>query len=394
MKIKIFICICFVLVLSGCWNYRELNDLAITIGVGLDKKDDDFILTIQTVNAKKSSSDASNTSTPKIMTYSSTGKTIQEAFRRLLLVSPKRTYANHVQVLIFGEEISRSGLMEVLDIFFRDPESRKNYYVLVSKGSSASDILKVLTPIEEISATHIYESLIADSEFYGISEKISFEELMKVYLNNRIEISLPSISISGDNSEGDKLDNISDSDPKTKLVLSEMAVFKGDKLLGFLNSDESIYLSVIKNVLNNTIITYECDKDKYMSLEVLGSKTNFETSDNDLKIDINIKSQANITEIYCSVDLENEKVIKDLEEKINKKIEDETIKTIKSITEKYDSDVFGFEDLFYRNNFEYYKTIENDWDSHFKELKFNVNADIKILSKGNILEVIKNEKQN
>lgn len=395
MKIKIFISILFLFSLSGCWNYRELNDLAITIGVGLDKIEDEYLITVQTVNAKKSSSDSSSTSTPKFITYTSKGETIQEAFRKLLLVSPKRTYANHVQILIFGEEIAREGLHDSFDIFFRDPESRKNYLVLIAKETTAESALKVLTPIEEISATHIYESLLADSEFYGITEKITYEELMGLYLNDKKEISLPSISIAGKNEQGDVIDNIEKSDPKTKLVLSEMAIFKNDKLLGYLNSDESIYLSIIKKVLKNTILTYECESNKYMSLEVLGLKADFKTNKNSLDINVNIKSDANITEIYCNVDLNNPDTITELENNINKKVEENVLKTINSIIDKYDSDVFGFEDMIYRNDLKFYNSIKDDWDNRYlKELNFNVKADIKLLSKGNILEVIKNEQQN
>lgn len=393
MKIKIGLCICFIILLSGCWNYRELNDLAITIGVGLDKVGDNYVITAQTVNAKKSNTDSTNSSTPKIITYTAAGETIQEAFRKLLLVSPKRTYANHVQILIFGENITKEGLHDSFDIFFRDPESRKNYLTLIAKGTTAEKVLKVLTPIEEISATHIYESLIADSEFYGISEKITYERLMELYLNNKMEISLPTVSIVGSENHGEKLDNIEDSAPETKIILSETGVFEDDKLLGYLNSEESIYLSIIKNVLKNTIITYECDKDKYMSLEIVGLKTKLNTKNNSLDIDINVKSEANITEIYCNVDLTKDSVIEELESSVNKKIEDNIIKTINSIINKYNSDVFGFEDLFYRNNLKFYNSIKDEWDSKYlKELKFNVKVDITLLSKGNILEVIKNEK--
>ena len=36
--------------LTGCWSRRELNDLAISVGMGFDKKDDQVQVTIQIVN--------------------------------------------------------------------------------------------------------------------------------------------------------------------------------------------------------------------------------------------------------------------------------------------------------------------------------------------------------
>ncbi|WMT41390.1 hypothetical protein RE628_02140 [Paenibacillus sp. D2_2] len=36
--------------LTGCWNRRELNELAIAVGLGLDKDGDKYQVSIQVVN--------------------------------------------------------------------------------------------------------------------------------------------------------------------------------------------------------------------------------------------------------------------------------------------------------------------------------------------------------
>ena len=38
---KIIICFLAVALLSGCWNSRELNELGIVVGVGIDKGEAD-----------------------------------------------------------------------------------------------------------------------------------------------------------------------------------------------------------------------------------------------------------------------------------------------------------------------------------------------------------------
>ena len=101
--------------LTGCYNYRELNDLAITTAFGIDKDENGYKMTFQVVNTKKSSSQDNDSGNPKIIIYEQTGKTTQEAARKIILESPKRVYANHVVLLVIDENIAKEGIENVLD---------------------------------------------------------------------------------------------------------------------------------------------------------------------------------------------------------------------------------------------------------------------------------------
>ena len=55
MKIKFLIPILLILI-TGCYNYRELNQLAITTGIGIDKGEEkNYKVTVQVLNTKKTS---------------------------------------------------------------------------------------------------------------------------------------------------------------------------------------------------------------------------------------------------------------------------------------------------------------------------------------------------
>ena len=49
-KIRILILILLLLPLTGCWNYRELEDLAIVSALGIDISDNDFDISVEAVN--------------------------------------------------------------------------------------------------------------------------------------------------------------------------------------------------------------------------------------------------------------------------------------------------------------------------------------------------------
>ena len=393
-KIKLLIISVLIFTLTGCYNYRELNQLAITSAIGIDKHDDEYQVSIQVMNTQKQGNDGTSTGDqPKFITYKEKGKTLQSAFRNIVLESPRRLYANHISLLVISEEVAKEGLSDVLDLLFRDTESRKQFIVLVSKNSTSSDVLEVLTPLETLNAKNITDSVIADSQFLGVSEEVTYEQLMDSYLNSKKEIVLPTIEVIGSVEEGEKSDSLQNSSPKTKVLLEGYSIFKADKLVGYLSNEDSINLGFVRNKIENTIVDYKCSKDNYMAIELVNTKTEVEPKKNKLEVTIKVKAQGNINEINCDFDITKDKTISELEKKINNKIEKDIKQTIKEINEEYNSDVYGFEDLFYKNNPNFYKKMKDKYEDNFiTNVKVKVESDINLFAKGNILKVIDNER--
>ena len=53
---KKLILIILLLSLTGCWNYSELNNLAITTGIAIDINENEFEVTILISNSQKQTS--------------------------------------------------------------------------------------------------------------------------------------------------------------------------------------------------------------------------------------------------------------------------------------------------------------------------------------------------
>ena len=202
MKHKI-IFILLIFLFTGCYNYRELNNLAITSAVGIDKKDGKYYVTTQVINTQKMGSDSTSIgSQSKFVLYETSGDTLQEELRQIVLESPKRIYANHLQLIIVGEEVAKEGVSQIFDFFMRNPESRKQYQMIIARDTTANNILKVLTPLETLSSKNMLDSIQADSKYLGVSEKITFEDQVKTYLNNKIDMFATTIIIEGNLEEG------------------------------------------------------------------------------------------------------------------------------------------------------------------------------------------------
>ena len=123
---KLLLLIPLLLLLSGCYNYRELNDLTIVSAISINKIDDKYDVTAQVVNPKKEQ-DTSSSNEPDFITYNSEGKSIQEAFRLIVKESPKKMYGAQMQILIIDENIAKENLKDILDFLARDPEIRKEF---------------------------------------------------------------------------------------------------------------------------------------------------------------------------------------------------------------------------------------------------------------------------
>ena len=101
---KIFILL-LIFILTGCYDQKELNTIAIMTATEINKIDNEFIVNAQVVNPQ-SSDKTVNVQAPFII-YTGTGKTIQEAYRQIKLQSSRYLYPNHLQLLIINEELAK-----------------------------------------------------------------------------------------------------------------------------------------------------------------------------------------------------------------------------------------------------------------------------------------------
>lgn len=374
-------------IITGCYNYREINDLAIVTALSIAKENEEFKITAQVINSKKET-DASTANQPDFITYTNKNKSIQETLRYMILESPKKIYGAHLQILILDESLAKEDITETLDFFFRDPEIRKVFFVLIGKQE---EILNVITPLDTISSQNITDSLEASNKYLGLSNLITFHDLMNIYLEKKQEIALPSVEVKGSIEEGKEDKNIQKTQTDATLFISNIAVFKDNKMLGYLTQEESIAYNIIKNNITHTIINTKYD-DGYITHEILKLTSEIKANPKKNKITINIKGRSSITEVNTKTNITTEENIKKVEKKLNTEIETLIKNSIKNINKKYNSDIYGFEEIFYKTNYKYYNKIKDKWYKEiFNNIEIEVKSNITITEKGNILGGIHNE---
>lgn len=370
-------------ILCGCWNYKEVNQLAIVSGMAIEKENDEYVLTAQIINSQKSDvQDSSNIDGNKpVNILKAKGKTVHEALSNMALISPKDLYIGHNKLFIIDEEVAKNGIEKIIDFLIRQPESHKQFQVLISKGDKASNILEVLTPIEDLPAKDILLTLHLASNQKGNVTEVTYDELLSNIHKEGLEPTIPVIEITKSNNNLKK---------GTDIKLSGMSVFKRDKLIGYLNYEESLGYNLIRNNIKKDVINFKCNGN-YGSFEIVSITTNFKVDIVNEKplVNINTEGSLYLSEMNCDLNISKNSERKKLMDIINKKVETIISETIYNVKSKYKVDIFGFGYYLYQNNYKYWVNNKNNWDNLFNNIDLKINVNLNITKKGSILEPAK-----
>ena len=378
--------------LSGCYNYRELNEIGITTAISIDY-DENFKVIAQVINPVKQQ-DASTSGEPSFVNFSSEGDSLQEAFRSVILESPRQLYGSHLQIIILSEEIVNNHLFEVLDFFTREPEIRSEVNVIIAQDPKDLEGITIQTLLNDLSSSTILDALESQSKKEGVTLEITLNDLTNMYLNPYLEITMPSMTVEGNLGQGQKEENITETVADAKTKIGTTAIFKENNLLGFLSIQESKMVNLIKNNFSDSILQFEYN-DGYIVFEPNRVKSKVEADVKNNKVIVTIKKYAKINEVGTVVNLEDTKEIEKIKDFLNESIENSVKDTFNSIRDKYNTDIFGFQDLYYKTDPNYFKENYKNWyEDAFPNLEIDVNSNLKLYEKGNTLGGIEYEREN
>ncbi len=159
------------LLTPGCWNRREVDELAIVTAVGLDLlPGNKFLITSQVAKTGNLAGPTSGGQSGKpgggesVVVVSAQGKTAWEAVQNISDKIPRGYYFGHNRLLIFSEKLARSGqLRKILDATTRHHLIRRNRLLFVTSGP-ARDAVELLPYLEKIPANDVFKIFVTQSE--------------------------------------------------------------------------------------------------------------------------------------------------------------------------------------------------------------------------------------
>lgn len=356
--ITVLLIILIILPLCGCWDRREIGDLPIVMGFGIDKaeKPDKILITSQLANPSSSSASKgskSSTSSSSFITITEEGDYVFPSVRKSALVAGKKLYISHTQVIVLGEDIAKEGISNYIDWFTRDHELRLEMYVLVADGT-AKDILETPTDFQEVPAIHM-SNLIKAQEDTSTGIVTDVLDFLDSFSSEKKSAVAPIIKVE------DKM-----------LKISGLAVFNHDKMVGTLTNEEGMGLLWGLNKFKKSVVVVSAEKSK-VGIEILKSSTKI-TPHEDCSFEMDINIKANIGSERGSYDFASAEGTIILKKALAEKVESDIRKTLKRSSE-FGTDIFGFSEI-------YYKKYPAQWEKHKNEFK---NPNLKINVKSQIL---------
>ncbi len=352
---------------TGCWNYKEVDQFAIVAGVAVDKgENSQFELTVELIEI---SGGKDTKTTSKTVTVE--GETIFDAARNMISISGKRLYWSHAKVIILSKEIANRGAKNVIEWYTRDSETRESVYILVSEGETAKEIFDgqgVTDNIKSFVLSDIIKNQVSLS-------KAPPTDILEYYIESQSEgvsIILPAVSLKQMN------------DKMVPQVIGT-AIIKNDKLVGFLNGEETKDLNFIRNEVKGGVLVEDVqlnNKSTFITLEIFESKTkvSFDAEDGyeDIKINIEIDTAVALGEAESQINISDEEEVNTLQQIAENTMKERIEALIRKTQSKYDADIFKFGVKLWENNAQVWKSVESNWEDVFQNIKVNVKTNVHI----------------
>ncbi|OPX87161.1 MAG: Spore germination protein B3 precursor [Pelotomaculum sp. PtaB.Bin104] len=377
----------FVITQPGCWDKQETEELGIVLAQGIESAENGKVRVIyQVVNpAAQAFGTSGGKGTPYNKPYTNLaaeGDTIFEAVRKVSVLSSKRIIFDFVQVVIVSEDLARKGLRDLLDLLERDPEARRSVWLLVGRGDMASlldepgqlntipsERIRNIIQLQPLASVYAPLRL---GDFYKLMESESSQPFTAVLESE------PNLAFPGEEGH-DELSTGNVPEVRRNLKLNGTAVFRQDKMVGWLNEKESRGLLWLRGEIKDGYLKFPGPggTGKLFTTEILHSKTTLqpEINDGQIHMTVKIKAETYLEETREPIDVET---VKRLEAAQAGTIEEEARAALDKAQREYQSDVFGFGEAVHRKYPEEWKEIKNTWPEQFSGVQVSFQVETKI----------------
>lgn len=376
---KVILLIFLTFICTGCYNYKELNELGIVSAMGISKDGDLYNLDIQLLNVLDSEKSGLNKS--PITVISGQGETIFEAARSMNKKTSKVFFLADVDYVFLDQSVLNDGLDEIMDFLIRDTRLSLNFLVVTSTENKSLDILSSISHFDTNSANNLYDAIMNSETRYGGINSLHVRELINNYYAKGKYTLFPNVYIK-DTSKSSENDSLEDSKSESYVEVKNMVFFK-DKEVIELTDEETKGVNFLRNKIKNATLTIECDGG-YFTIETLESKMKLKSK---LNIDqLNVKGNVGAEIVYygCKDNLDNADVLKSISKKAEKEVESYITKAFNK-SKKYNYDFLGLGNYIYKNNYKYFDFENKDWNKDgLNKLNLKYNIDVSLYKQGNL----------
>jgi len=363
--------------LSGCLQQRPLEKLGLITAAGFDLSKKNNIL--GTVVYQQFDPLQKNV-TKKIIEQAKTSKGLRQDEN---LQTSHKLVSGQMRIVIYSKELAKRGIIQLIDTLNRDPTIGNMLYVTISDGKAVDLLTKNNIGKGSNLGTFLYNLIKQNVEGEQVISPTLHEFNHDFYDVGKDPV-LPVLKLN----RGD-------------IVISSMALFKNDRMVGELKPNSLFFLKVLvdsykagsqevplnakdfKPLLIKTAGHREREfHDKiYITIDNINSSHKIKLLDKDkLRFSVKVKLKSRILEMTEPMEVGDPKAIKFVEKKINEHFQKEIGFMIKKFqTLGVDPVGFGNE---YNTHLRGKKMTKSEWREKFKEASFDIVIDNQIVRTG------------
>ncbi|MEK4848391.1 Ger(x)C family spore germination protein [Paenibacillus sp. FSL H7-0756] len=352
--------------LTGCWNYAEVDDMAIVAGVAIDKNEDGKLLLTAEIVDTGGSADKAQAGYKMV---SLSGNTMFEIVRNMISMTGKKLFWSHAKAIIISEEAAREGLVKVIDWYSRDTETRSDVFIFVSGEKTAREILNMKSTTEAILSFELAQ-MMRDEKYTNNAPTVEIWDFIDKLETSGINATAPIIHIHRKNGEQSER-------------VAGTAVFVKDRMVGKLSGDETKTMLIVKNVLQGGVLAVDDKRgNPAYSLEIISnhSKLKHTIVDGKLQIQIHTVTKTGLDEVMTPEGFLKDETIQDIEQRAAERLQADILALIHKMQQQYEADIFGFGESLYENQPKLWAKVKDHWPEVFAGLEVSVKSKVTIQS--------------
>ncbi|AIF45209.1 Ger(x)C family spore germination protein [Virgibacillus sp. SK37] len=374
MVILLFVSTCTIL--TGCLKSYQLEKMGIINARGIDLTDNGDIQTSLILFQFE----AEATDITKLV--NGTGSTTKGAIDNANMETNFTLDSGKIQFELYGMEAAEKGIMPYLNTLARDPNTPDTMYLAVSK-TTAEEVFSVQQSGISMNIGQYLYGVVESSATDRLFPQVPLVKFLSEYHNVGVDPVLP-------------IFNVVEGIPK----ITSIAAFKEDKLVGelplkyrdylnFLVGDMRggwVEISVPSQPLDKFLNEESANEEKVnATLNILRTKPKIKVTNKDeKKFDVNLEVEADLLEISKRLDLSDPKVLKKLEEEMEKKLVSD-YEQLLSQTKELEVDPIGFGKI-YRTQVRDKPLTAAKWSAIYPDIEVDFNVKVKIIKHGEIFK--------
>ncbi len=369
MRIRISIIILiFLLSCPGCYNLVEIDNTIGVVAHGMDLSPDGESL-LSTAQLALPTGGQAEEHLPRFLLRSATAPSLSLADDRIAAMLPQQPAWDMAATYIIGENLARQDIYPVLDHIGRLRTARESAQLFLAINSSPFEVLNIKMPPEDCPGLALSRIMRSQQEQIGIYSPVTIREFLQKTGNPGIEPVVPQVMI---------IDN----DEKPHLIISGLAVFRGERMVGSLNDEESWGFNTMQSSTRGGFFTVDLPGKASIShhtMKIIDSQTSIKPTldGGQLKINIRITADGNLYEMDNSDDILDLVQIELLEKAANASIR-EAAEACISKAQLLHSDILGWGLALQSMDLALWGSLQQNWPIYFATLPYEIEVDYQL----------------